>query len=41
MTNYYMLVNSFEYILYGCAGGFKGTTGGALAEFMLADVDYR
>ncbi|PGU09370.1 quinone oxidoreductase [Bacillus cereus] len=24
--------------VYGCAGGFKGTTGGALAEFMLADA---
>ncbi|NYF23674.1 zinc-dependent alcohol dehydrogenase family protein [Sporosarcina sp. JAI121] len=23
----------------GCAGGFRGTDGGALAEFMLADVD--
>lgn len=25
--------------VYGCAGGFKGTTGGALAEYMLADAD--
>ncbi|WP_341300879.1 zinc-dependent alcohol dehydrogenase family protein [Lysinibacillus sp. FSL H8-0500] len=25
--------------VYGCAGGFKGTSGGALAAFMLADVD--
>ncbi|MGG1400331.1 zinc-dependent alcohol dehydrogenase family protein [Bacillus salipaludis] len=25
--------------VFGCAGGFRGTTGGALAEFMLADVD--
>ncbi|MDG5790025.1 zinc-dependent alcohol dehydrogenase family protein [Evansella sp. AB-P1] len=25
--------------VYGCAGGFKGT-GGALAEFMLADIDF-
>lgn len=25
--------------VFGCAGGFKGTTGGALAEFMLADAD--
>ena len=25
--------------VYGCAGGFKGTSGGALAEFMLANVD--
>ncbi|MEK5233809.1 zinc-dependent alcohol dehydrogenase family protein [Lysinibacillus sp. FSL K6-0232] len=25
--------------VYGCAGGFKGTFGGALAEFMLADAD--
>jgi len=25
--------------VFGCAGGFKGTSGGALAEFMLADVD--
>ncbi|UYX50202.1 zinc-dependent alcohol dehydrogenase family protein [Bacillus thuringiensis] len=24
--------------VYGCAGGFKGTTRGALAEFMLADA---
>ncbi|MDT3498994.1 alcohol dehydrogenase catalytic domain-containing protein, partial [Bacillus toyonensis] len=24
--------------VYGCAGGFKGTTSGALAEFMLADA---
>ncbi len=24
--------------VYGCAGGFKRTTGGALAEFMLADA---
>lgn len=25
--------------VYGCAGGFKGTTGGALAEYMMADAD--
>lgn len=25
--------------VFGCAGGFRGTTGGALAKFMLADVD--
>ncbi|GGA34436.1 zinc-dependent alcohol dehydrogenase family protein [Psychrobacillus lasiicapitis] len=25
--------------VFGCAGGFKGTSGGALAEFILADVD--
>ncbi|MFC5541649.1 MAG: zinc-dependent alcohol dehydrogenase family protein [Bacilli bacterium] len=25
--------------VYGCAGGFKGTAGGALAEYMLADAD--
>ncbi|MGE7667189.1 zinc-dependent alcohol dehydrogenase family protein [Ureibacillus composti] len=25
--------------VFGCAGGFRGTSGGALAEFMLADVD--
>ncbi len=25
--------------VFGCAGGFKGTSGGALAEFMLADAD--
>ncbi len=25
--------------VFGCAGGFRGTGGGALAEFMLADVD--
>mgnify|MGYP001328284223 FL=1 len=25
--------------VYGCAGGFKGMAGGALAEYMLADAD--
>ncbi|WP_066291845.1 zinc-dependent alcohol dehydrogenase family protein [Bacillus sp. FJAT-29937] len=25
--------------VFGCAGGFRGTSGGALAEFMLADAD--
>lgn len=25
--------------VFGCAGGFRGTDGGALAEFMLADAD--
>lgn len=25
--------------VYGCAGGFKGTAGGALAEYMLVDAD--
>lgn len=25
--------------VFGCAGGFRGNSGGALAEFMLADVD--
>jgi len=25
--------------VFGCAGGFKGTSGGALAEYMLADAD--
>lgn len=25
--------------VFGCAGGFRGTDGGALAEFMLADVE--
>lgn len=25
--------------VFGCAGGFKGTSGGALAEFLLADAD--
>ncbi|MEH7525580.1 zinc-dependent alcohol dehydrogenase family protein [Bacillus sp. JJ1503] len=25
--------------VFGCAGGFRGTHGGALAEFMLADAD--
>ncbi|KOY80273.1 zinc-dependent alcohol dehydrogenase family protein [Lysinibacillus macroides] len=25
--------------VYGCAGGFQGTSSGALAEFMLADAD--